>query len=53
MKEKRFEKVVEWEDETTEFHEYFGMWGLALLLTLFYPVWHFILFRKVYWREIK
>jgi hypothetical protein len=49
-KEKRFEKVVEWEKDELGF---FSSWIMIIFIALFYPIFYISECRKVYYREIK
>ena len=50
MKEKKFEKVVEWERDDLGF---FSNWIMILFIALFYPIFYIQERRKVYYKEIK
>ena len=55
MKEKRFEKVVEYKNNfpVENFFEFIGLWFSAFLVVIFLPLVWYLDSRKVYWREIK
>ena len=47
-KEKKFEKVVEWEKGN-----FITEWFLVITIAIFYPIFYFQEYRKVYYKEIK
>ena len=52
MKIKKFEKVIEWDDDCNLF-DFLGMWVVGLMIVLSFPIWYYVAYCKTYWVEVK
>ena len=48
MKNEKFERVVEWEEDEFGF---FSNWIMVVFVAMFYPIFYIQERRKVYWRK--